>query len=462
MAADKLASIIILNLNGEGILAECLDRLLDQTYKNFEILIVDNGSTDGSVDLIKKRYGGYSNIILIENSENLGVPEGRNVGLRKAKGEIIIFLDNDGFVDKVWLEKGIEALYSANDIGSVASLVFFADRKDILNGAGGTINRQGYGGDLCYNEPYEYAEIPCEVLYPMGCGMFLKREVLKYTGLFDSILFYYYEDLDFGISVWRAGYRIIVAKEAIVYHKLSYSSGSFNEKKFYLYQRNRIRTVLKHFPANEVFKWVLREGLHEAKHPSRLLPTFARAWIWNIKHLHSLLKFRRSLPPNYAFLNLIDKSSGPFPPAKPQNLLFRPDPKAPSLEFTIGNADEKFLNYGWYHLEKDRMNNKAFRWSYNASSIIFSIPASIKALNLDIKFCPSEINSLMVNIMEQASGKPIQSFRIEKETDEWNKIVLPAALQAGTYELQFFPEFTYKEKSTRELGVALSRMEGIA
>ena len=457
MTANKLASIIILNLNGEEILSECLDRLLAQTYQNFEILIVDNGSSDGSVELIKNRYGGYSNIILIENDENVGVPEGRNVGLREAKGDIIVFLDNDGFVDKEWLEKGIETLYSADDIGSVASLVFFADKKDILNGAGGTINLQGYGCDLCSDEPYKYADIPNEVLYPMGCGMFLKREVLKYTGFFDSILFYYYEDLDFGISVWRSGYRIVVAKEAIVYHKLSYSSGFLNSKKFYLYHRNRIRTVLKHFPFNEILRWLFREFKIEI---NRRFPTFAKAWLWNLRHLSSLLKFRRSLPPNYDFFNLMDKTIDPFSLAKPQNLLFRPDPESASLEFTIGKGDEKFLNYGWYHLEKDLSKNKVFRWSYKASSVILRIPESIKALGLDIRFCSLKTNSIRVDIIDYDSAETIQSCKIEKESDEWKKVTVPTALKAGTYELQFRPEFTYKERSTRQLGFALSKIEG--
>jgi GT2 family glycosyltransferase len=98
--SNKLVSIIILIYNNEKDLAECIPSILNQTYKNFELLIVDNGSTDGSVELVKTRYPG---IRLIETGANLGYAGGNNIGFKEAKGDYIVVINPDTFVDPDWL-----------------------------------------------------------------------------------------------------------------------------------------------------------------------------------------------------------------------------------------------------------------------------------------------------------------------------------------------------------------------
>src|SRR5262249_17516398 len=151
-----LVSVIVLNLDGEKIISRCLDHLLAQTYPNLEIIVVDNGSSDGSLALLRS-YLATGKVSIVRNARNLGVRGGRNQGLRYARGEVVAFIDNDGYAAPTWLEEAVRRLYAAPDIGAVAPVVFFNKRKIILNGAGATINRRGYGGDHCFNVPYEFA-----------------------------------------------------------------------------------------------------------------------------------------------------------------------------------------------------------------------------------------------------------------------------------------------------------------
>ena len=103
-----LLSVIIPNWNGKRFLQECLDSLKDQTYSHFETILVDNGSTDGSVEFVRERYGEF--VQIIRNEINLGFTGGNNVGIRAARGEYIVLLNNDTWADPRWLEELVKAI----------------------------------------------------------------------------------------------------------------------------------------------------------------------------------------------------------------------------------------------------------------------------------------------------------------------------------------------------------------
>ena len=105
---EPLVSIIILNYNGKDYVEECLDSVLNQTYKNMEVIVVDNASKDGSLEILRDKY--MSKIMLIENDKNLGFAEGNNVAYKKTKGEFIALLNNDAVADNEWLYKFISAV----------------------------------------------------------------------------------------------------------------------------------------------------------------------------------------------------------------------------------------------------------------------------------------------------------------------------------------------------------------
>ena len=115
----KLVSVIVLNLNGESIIQRCLDCLLAQTYPNLEIIVVDNGSTDGSLAILEG-YLTTGKVSVVSSTKNVGCPGGRNLGLRYARGEIIAFIDNDGYAEARWLEELVRTLDQDAQIGAVA------------------------------------------------------------------------------------------------------------------------------------------------------------------------------------------------------------------------------------------------------------------------------------------------------------------------------------------------------
>ena len=225
--AAPRVSVIVLNHNGEQIIAKCLEHLLVQTFDDFEIVVLDNNSTDGSL-AIMERYLGTGRLAIVRAKRNLGVAGGRNLGVRHAQGAIVAFIDNDGYAHPRWLTEVVKTIDSDPRIGVVASMVFFANRKIILNGAGGTVNYQGYGADFCFNDPYEFAQLPRRVLYAMGCGMVVRKDVLDRIGPLDEKLFNYYDDTELGIRAWKSGFQVAVAPEAWVDHGFSYSDKILN------------------------------------------------------------------------------------------------------------------------------------------------------------------------------------------------------------------------------------------
>ena len=109
LPAQPLVSIIVLNLNGEKIISRCLDHLLAQTYRNFEIIVVDNGSTDSSLEILAD-YSSDHQVLVLQSRSNLGIPGGRNYAAASARGEILAFVDNDGYADQNWLVCALQTL----------------------------------------------------------------------------------------------------------------------------------------------------------------------------------------------------------------------------------------------------------------------------------------------------------------------------------------------------------------
>jgi GT2 family glycosyltransferase len=216
-AARPLASVIVVCWNVADVLARCLDQLFAQDYPNKEIIVVDDGSSDSTLEEAEAAQA-RGDLEVVRSSRNRGCPHARNMGLRRANGEILAFIDADGFAEPSWLRHLVAAFEADATVGGVASTVFFAANPIVLNGAGGIVNRQGWAADLSMSESYERAEIASEALYPMGCGMALRRSALERVGPFDDRMLNYYDDVDYGVRLWRAGFRVVVAPDARIDH----------------------------------------------------------------------------------------------------------------------------------------------------------------------------------------------------------------------------------------------------
>ena len=245
-----LVSIIILNYNAGDLLINCVNSVFKSNYENFEVIVVDNVSTDDSHKKCKERF---EKIQLIENSENFGYCEGNNIGIKKSKGEYIVILNPDTIVNSDWLEKLFEA-YKKNGEGLYQPKLLTSFDKKRINSLGNMINIFGFGyskgkGTIDKDELNEIEEIG----YASGACLFTSIDVFKKIGLFDSFLFAYHDDLDLGWRAHHLGIKSYIVSTAIVFHAESFSF-KWSKKKFYLLERNRWYCLLTHYSRRTFFK----------------------------------------------------------------------------------------------------------------------------------------------------------------------------------------------------------------
>src|SRR3990172_8635572 len=178
----KTISVIIANLNGEQYLADCLQSLSDQTFRDFEVIVVDNGSTDGSLALLKKDFP-WVKVIALE--KNTGFARGNNIGFDASSAKYAATLNNDTLADRKWLEALYEAAEADRDIGMVASKIFLGREGKKLDSAGMLIYPDGMSRQRGHGET-DHAQFDGirEVLFPSACAALYRREMLQETGPF--------------------------------------------------------------------------------------------------------------------------------------------------------------------------------------------------------------------------------------------------------------------------------------
>ncbi|MDQ1275372.1 MAG: hypothetical protein QG610_945 [Euryarchaeota archaeon] len=247
-------SIIILNWNGKENTINCLEALKLTTYPNYDTIVVDNGSTDGSAKYFKDNYSG---IKLIENGKNLGFAEGNNVAIREVlktgKSKYVSLLNNDTVVKPDWLEKLVEALESDEKIGSCQPKVLSLINPDMIDAVGVSINRRG-GADLeGHNEKdigqYDHTS---EVFGVCAGAALYRAKMLNQIGIFDEDFFAYYEDVDLAIRARLFGWKSIYVPQSVIYHIHSATLGKDSPFKKYLLERNSYYYVIKSFPLKVV------------------------------------------------------------------------------------------------------------------------------------------------------------------------------------------------------------------
>jgi GT2 family glycosyltransferase len=226
---------------------ECIDSLKEQTFRDFETILVDNGSTDGSADFAKKHYGDFIRIIRIE--KNLGYTGGNNVGIRAARGEYVVLLNNDTWAEPTWLEELVKATYLDRPIGMWASKVYSYYKRNQIEAVGELIYWDGLNRSRGQYEleqgQYEAME---EIFFPPGCGGMYRKRVFDEVGLFDEDFFAYGDDAEIGIRARLAGWKCHYVPKAVLYHKNSGTTGSYSPLKAFYVERNRFWVTIKYFP----------------------------------------------------------------------------------------------------------------------------------------------------------------------------------------------------------------------
>ena len=247
MIQKGLVSIIILNWNGKGVIFDCLESSLSQGYYPREIILVDNGSTDGSLEILREKYS--SRLKIIANATNLGFAEGVNVGIKASQGEFIALLNSDAVARNNWIEELAKAMNRSDSIGMCACKIYLADRDAVLDNTGEVICRDGIGrGRGRLEKDAGQYDSQRDVLCPSGCAALYRRKMLDEAGWFDKHFFLYGEDIDIGLRGRLLGYQCVYVPSAIVFHKFSASSGTVSPLKAFYVERNRLWVILKCFP----------------------------------------------------------------------------------------------------------------------------------------------------------------------------------------------------------------------
>lgn len=255
-------SIIVLNWNGKQNTINCLESLKLTTYPHYDTIIVDNGSTDGSLEYFKDKY---PDIKLIENGKNLGFAEGNNVAIKEIlkRNEIkyIALLNNDTLVKPDWLEHLIDALESDDGIGSCQPKILSLINPDTIDAVGIAIDRYGRAYQQGYNEKDsdQYNEIR-EVFGVCAGAALYRAKMLKQIGLFDKDFFAYYEDVDLAIRARLFKWRSVCVPQAVIYHIHSATLGSESPFKKYLLERNSYYYVIKCLPRKVITLFLISKG----------------------------------------------------------------------------------------------------------------------------------------------------------------------------------------------------------
>ena len=289
-----LVSIIIVNWNAKKFLKECIESLLSQSFTDYEIILVDNVSSDDSVSFVTENF---PQVKIIQNNDNVGFAEGNNIGIKNSTGKIIVLFNPDVVADKKWLSILVDTLQSSEKIAAVTGKMYYlGDKygKDAVFCTWSKINPYSAKPTNFYeNEPL------AKVDYLSGAAMVVKRDVLDKIGLMDSDYFLYFEETDLCARMIRAGYDLMYIPSAIVWHAVSPLSNS--ENKVYYMESSKIRFALKNFDsfyflpfflislADTIFI-ILRDLKNRNFYRSKIR---LRAIYWNLINLKNTLSTRK-------------------------------------------------------------------------------------------------------------------------------------------------------------------------
>jgi GT2 family glycosyltransferase len=312
---QKLVSVVIANWNGKHLLDECLGSLVAQQVSGLEIILVDNGSHDGSAEYVREHF---SDVRVISLKENRGFAGGNNAGMQVATGKYIALLNNDTRADPAWLSNLLaEAEANPRSVGMWASKILSADKPDIIDNVGLLMYPDGLGRGKGRLEKDEgQYDRTGEAFFPSGCAGLYRREMLDEIGPFDEEFFAYADDVDLGLRARLAGWKCIYVHSAIIYHKYSASSSAHSPLKAFLVERNRIWVLLKYYPLEMVLispVWTFARLLvhlfgaltgrgasarfSEQNSVLSAMAILLKAWYSALKALPRILRQRRSFSP---------------------------------------------------------------------------------------------------------------------------------------------------------------------
>lgn len=305
---NELVSIVIVNWNGMEWNENCIRSLLTQSYKNFEIIFVDNDSNDGSCEIIENKFKKF-NIKFIKNKSNRGFAGGNNDAIPYLSGDYVLLLNNDTEVPREFLENFIGAFKKNTRIGVAQPKILQIENKKLFDSAGSFFTRTGilyhYGNgknnvDRIYKKQYPVFSVK-------GASLLIKKDLLTKIGLFDEDFWCYYEETDFCHRAWVLGYECWYLPEAFIFHKIGGTSSRFNNSKIQFHNfKNKILSATKNYEISTLLWliptmllintllsiiWLIQGDFSKAL-------SIYRAYIWNIKNINNTLRKRKKIQEN--------------------------------------------------------------------------------------------------------------------------------------------------------------------
>ena len=245
-------SVVIVNFNGRALLMQCLRTLLDTDYPDYEIVVVDNASTDGSADEVKSCFGSNPKIKLVENRQNLGHAEGCNIGARRTNGHYIVFLDSDiEFEAANWLWELVNVMENDDSIGLAQAKIVLAQDKRCLDYVCVAVDALGTWA-ANYGSKEEKLKENFEILAASSGCCIVQRSVFNQVGSFDADYFIYDDDTDLSLRARLLGYKVLFVPSALVIHRGGILRGVSGMMLFHS-SKNRINTVLKNYELRNVW-----------------------------------------------------------------------------------------------------------------------------------------------------------------------------------------------------------------
>ncbi len=236
---NPLVSVIIPTHNRKKKVERLINSVLENSYKNIEIIVIDDASDDGTYEYIKEKFGNFKNFKIVRNDKNLLLARSRNRGISLSKGELLFLIDDDNILDKNCIKNLVKVIASDNKIGMVGPVMYYwKDRKRIwwAGTKRNMITSRTYfiGRDLPIpnKEIWETDDFPNAFM--------IKREVIEKVGEFDGRLFVIqYDEADFGMRVRQRTYKCVVVKNAITYHDISLPEETDKDRQFHVYDERR-------------------------------------------------------------------------------------------------------------------------------------------------------------------------------------------------------------------------------
>ncbi len=466
------ALVVIVNYNGQEHLPACLDSLFATNYPQFDVTLVDNGSSDGSVDWVRTHY---PRVNIISSPRNVGFGRANQLGISESDAPIIALLNNDTVVEPDWLRALVEPLVAHDQLAATSSKLRFLGNRRVLNGVGGGMNYLGFSYDVgMYEVDGGQRDGPREVLFPCGAACAIKRSAFEEAGGFDDQFFMYHEDVDLGWRLHLLGYRVQTAPQSVVYHRFGgtsrrAASAFFRER---LGLRHDLRSLIKNYQWATLVKVLPRFLACLLKLTWRTRSCrFFHCLVWNLLHLPSTLKQRRivqrsrrvsdgelaSLIVQHARVPCYEPDYTPLD----RTAFLQSDCKKSWVEL----ADPRWnvLGYGWYFVESYWRDPRIkYRWSQREAVVYLWNHSGRGTLEMEVLGSATAAGGARV-LHVSVNDRPASRF--ELQSDDWETIRLDVAGSPGLLEMTLRVEETWSPDTVahngddRQLGIGVKRIQ---